>query len=228
MKVFALYNNVGACNEAMLELVVDIGKYAPYSFLESVASELARTPIVAVTEEFLLSLAYYTVSVLQNIERKQETVLAQQKEAERLVAGHEADKELVAASYRTYDLTIFWNLATCARKEVKVDTKLKDYSIKCLLIVCEKSAAISKWVANLIFANLSKEGPETLRVIKFFVYFHKFMKNKWEIKEFIKTNTNAESGVLIKLFKGFIKYKRKVNEQFSAGEEIKDPMQFVS
>jgi len=205
----------------MLDLVIDIGKYAPYSFLEQVSKELIRTPIVLITESFLLSFAYYVVSILQNISNKKEMLIAQQNEAGEAVDRYEIEKGLTAANYKLYDLTIFWSIMTYTKKDINIDIKLKDYAIKCLLIVADKSEVITKWLMTEIFSSINQGG---VRIVKFFVYFYKFMKKKWKVKEFIKANTTDRSAFLPRLLKSFIKYKKEANEK---AKDIENPMQFV-
>ena len=208
----------------ILELVIEMAEYAPYPILETAFTELRRTPLPEITETFLNFLCLYTLNVLKNIQRRRGEAKTIIKQLDKLNEGKEGkvsvpSNELFDDKYRLHDVDMIWKLMTYADAIPKVEGKVKEQAIICLVKIVENSDHFGRaYVAKAVKA-VKENLPGAVRCIRFLTTVYRVLSSKRELCLTIRTAISKESGLLEAVIKGLAIYKQKVNVAVGSGSK---------
>ncbi len=213
----------------ILNLVIEIAEYAPYPVLELIFRELSRIPLNLITETSISFICLYTINVLKNTQRKREEAKKLLKQLERSNPGKKVElpKELSEANFKLYDLDILWDVMTWSRNDMKIDPKLKDYAVNCVIKLAETGEDLAKSFLTKALDAIKENAGSAVRCMKFFMNCYKYLKKKWDLKRFVQKAVSKESGIIEIVMRNFVKYKDSVNKMCATQAELKNPMSFV-
>ncbi len=192
----------------LLELVIDMAGYAPFPILEKMFTEIKRVPLQGVNEGFLNFLHLYTLAVLKNIQRQREEgrdVLRQLKK------GASPNKEQGDDKFALYDTDLIWSLATHSATEPRVELKIKDQAMACLIKISEENDEIGKTYVEKALSGVKEDSAGSIRCMRFIVHGHKTLCARREILRGMRAALGKDSGMLELVIKDLVKYKQKVN-----------------
>jgi len=199
----------------MNNLIVNMAGYSSYPILERIFTELKSVPSEFINENYLTMLTKYTKNVLENIKKNSKTT--EDKKA--------LGKELTDS--KLYDINIFWNIVVLPSTEVKLDFKVKDYAVKCLVNILESSMSISEQLIVKAFDSIKTNALSIIGCIKFIMNCYKDLKKNKNIKSSIKKYTSKESGLLDKIITSLLNYKEGKTFDRKYEETLKDYFDFI-
>ena len=190
----------------MLELVIEMAGYAPYPILETAFAVFKRTPPQNISEGFLNFLCLYTLNVMKNVQRRKAALKLLKKPPQ-----GQSSKEWFDDKYALHDIGIFWNLMAHSTNEPKIDCRIKDQALNCLIQIADEDEDIGKPYFTKAVTAIKENSPESIRCMRLIVTGYKKLQGKREIARIIKAAVGKDSGMLELVVKGVIKYKQKVN-----------------
>ena len=215
----------------MMNLIIDMGEYSPYSLLEKIFSIVSKVEMQAYTEQFFNFICFYTINVLKAIKkRKPEEKIAIEKHTKlnaKKEVKEEPSKELFPEKFVLYDIGIFWNIMTYSKTDLKIEKKLRDKSIKCLLNISEfnEDFANEHLLKSLNSIKENKEG--SLLCMQYFIEAYAALTEKNKLNANIITLLKGNE-LFNLILEQLIQYKLKVNEIVNAKKDLKNVMNTVN
>ena len=215
----------------MMNLIIEMGEYAPYSILEKIFAVISKVQMQGYTEQYLSFMCFYTNNVLKAIKRRKpeekKAIEMHNKLNAKKEVKEEPSKELFPEKFLLYDIGIFWNVMTYSKTEIKIEKKLRDQSITCLLSISEFNEGLANehLLRSLISIKENNEG--SLLCMKFFIQAYEIAVEKTKITANIVSILKGNE-LFNLLLEQLIKYKQVVNESVSKNKETKNIMNSVS
>eukprot|EP00826_Nyctotherus_ovalis_P063819 TRINITY_DN9359_c0_g2_i1.p1 TRINITY_DN9359_c0_g2~~TRINITY_DN9359_c0_g2_i1.p1 ORF type:complete len:147 (-),score=39.26 TRINITY_DN9359_c0_g2_i1:107-547(-) len=133
-------------------------------------------------------------------------------------------KDLAESNFDLYDISIFWNAMVLPASEMKIEQKVKDYAVKCLVDILGVSISTAENLLAKAFKEIEKNDISSFGCMKFITHCYQHLKKNEGIKAFIKKNTSKASGLLDKIVVNLLKYKEEVKTMLTDEKDLKNLM----